>query len=785
VDIGPFYRQILEILTTPPGNLVYHLVLSFSIAGAFLSAFSHGRAGGTPTSRRVILGLFLLLLAQMALMLNAGLAQYFDIAAALLPVLDRAVVAFSLALILWLWAFPEPFRLADTATILLALLVLTLTSLTRVWWANQLTIDRFNGSAMDQLWVAFSLALSLFGSLLLLIRRPPGFGAGLGMFGLFFLGQLLHLLAPLPPGDYPGAVRLAQLAAYPFLLALPSRFPIAPQPGPPPTKPAAEPSRSTRPDSPSLQAFLTLSTSTNWPEVCQAAAVSAAYTLQAENSFLILPPDAYGRMQVKCGYNLQSGERIPGLTLDSQSFPLLSAALKIGRALRLNSNSTAPDLAALVPAFQFSNPVSMLFVPVLGPGKRTLLGILLLSPMHAPLWTTRDQEELSSFSRSLSAVLQRFLHTKEIEDQLHQARRERENEEAKIDEIERRNEALLTQLQDLQRQAVQERARSESLVALINIQENSQETISRLQAENERLARLARPWPLEVQPTQDEVESLRGELRVVLEEVARLRSEFFYPDEKKPKTVVEPSMTTSITEEKSVTIFTISQELRQPLASIQGYTDLLLSESVGILGALQRKFLERVKASAERLGGLVDALIRVTLEASHVEAAPNKVELQSVVAQALADSRQIMSKKEIQFQLDIPERLPHINAVRSALHQALYHLLQNACTSTPPGGEVSVRARLESGGFESDYVLIQVTDQGGGIPDEDQERVFSQIYRPGAAQIQVLGKGGAELVAVKTLIEAQGGRVWLDTQPGEGTTFSLILPVYASAGQRN
>jgi signal transduction histidine kinase len=784
VDIGPFYRQILEILTTPPGNLVYHLVLSFSIAGAFLSAFNHRRAGGTPTFRRVILGLFLLLLAQIALMLNAGLAQYFDNAAALLPVLDRAVVAFSLALIVWLWAFPEPFRLADTATILLALLVLTLTSLTRVWWANQLTIDRFNGSAMDQLWVAFSLALSLFGSLLLLIRRPPGFGAGLGMFGLFFLGQLLHLLAPLPPGDYPGAVRLAQLAAYPFLLALPSRFPIAPQPGVSPASPTVEPSRSNRPDSTSLQAFLTLSTSNNWPEVCQAAAISAAYTLQAENSFLILPPDAYGRMQVKCGYNLRLGERIPGFTLDSQSFPLLSAALKIGRGLRLNSNSTAPDMSALVPAFQFSDPVSMLFVPVQGPGKRTLLGILLLSPLHALLWTTKDQGELSSFSRSFSAVLQRFLRTKEIEDQIHRARRERGKEEAKINEIERQNEVLLSQLQELQHQAAQERARSESLVALINIQENSQETISRLQAENERLARLARPWPSDVQPTQGEVDSLRGELRVVLEEVARLRTEFFHSEEKKSKKV-EPPMETSISEEKAVTIYTITQELRQPLASIQGYTDLLLNESVGILGALQRKFLQRVRASAERLGGLVDALIRVTLEASPVEAAPNKVELQSVVAQALADSREIMSERDIQVQLDIPERLPHINADRETLHQALHHLLQNACSSTPPGGEVSVRARLESGGFESDYVLIQVSDQGGGIPEEDQEIVFSQIYRPGAAQIQGLGEGGAELVAVKSLIEAQGGRVWLDTQPGDGTTFSLILPAHTPAGQRN
>jgi signal transduction histidine kinase len=779
VDIGAFYRQILEILTTPPGNLVYHLVLSFSIAGAFLTTLSQGKSAGGPAARRAVFGLSLLLLAQVALMLNAALAQYFENAAALLPVLDRSVAAMSLVLIVWLWVFPDSFRLADAATILLALLVLALASLNRAWWANQLPLDHFNGSPMDQLWVVFSLALSVFGGLLLLIRRPAGFGSGLGMFSLIFLGQLLHLLAPLPDGDYPGAVRLAQLAAYPLLLALPHRFtPPAPkstlQPNPPVERP-----RHARFDQPALQSFLALSSSNRWSEVCQAATVAAAYTVQAEYALLLRPPDSAGQIHVECGYHLPKSEPVPAFSLDSQSFPLISTALIVGRPLRLNAKSTAPELAAIAAVFLLPHAVPLLFLPVPGSGELTVLGILLLSPLDAPGWNTRDQAEMASFGRSLAGVLRRFQQMVTLEEGLSRARRERQNEESKKKESERRNEALIAQLQGLQAEAAQERARAESLVALVSgqegIQEGAQETISRLRVENERLAQLARPRPTPLPPSQQEVESLRGELRIVLEEVARLRSEVYAPERKGP--IVE---SVTIPEDKAETIASISQELRQPLASILGYTDLLLSESVGILGALQRKFLERVKASAERLGGLVDALVRAVLEASQIEDAPRPVDLRAVIMQAMADSLALISEKDIRVQLDISDQLPPVYGDWDALHQAIFHLLQNAGSATPTGGKVIIRAQEEGGGANKNYILVQMTDQGGGISPQEQVRIFSQLYRSGHIPIKGAGEDAIGLSIVKTLVEAQGGRVWLESRVGEGTTFSMLLP--ASSG---
>src|SRR3990172_5867318 len=200
-----FYQQVIGLLTTPPGNLAYHLVLAFSIAGALPGALNLWRNGST-AGRRMLAGLALLLLAQLVLMATAGLAQFFFGLDGWLPPLDRAVTALSLILFIWLWAFPQPNRMPDFATLLLTLLVLVLFLLTGVWWTS------------------FTLLLALAGGLVLLVRRPAGFEIGLAQFVLISLGLALYLLAPLPQGDYPGAIRLAQMAAYPLLLTLPFRF---------------------------------------------------------------------------------------------------------------------------------------------------------------------------------------------------------------------------------------------------------------------------------------------------------------------------------------------------------------------------------------------------------------------------------------------------------------------------------------------------------------------------------------------------------------------------------
>jgi signal transduction histidine kinase len=126
--------------------------------------------------------------------------------------------------------------------------------------------------------------------------------------------------------------------------------------------------------------------------------------------------------------------------------------------------------------------------------------------------------------------------------------------------------------------------------------------------------------------------------------------------------------------------------------------------------------------------------------------------------------------------LDLPKNVGTIYADREALQQILIHLLQNAGAASPLEGTVhlKVQTKAEDG---REFVLIQVTDTGGGIPPEDIGRVFTRLYRADNVLIQGVGDTGVGLSIAKTLTEAQKGRIWVDSQPGVGSTFSVLLPI--------
>ena len=214
------------------------------------------------------------------------------------------------------------------------------------------------------------------------------------------------------------------------------------------------------------------------------------------------------------------------------------------------------------------------------------------------------------------------------------------------------------------------------------------------------------------------------------------------------------------------------------MSSVIGYTDLLLGESAGILGALQRKFLERVKASTERIGGLVDELIQIgSTSGSHVKQLVEKVNLSDVIDEAIAMTMGQLREKNILLRVDIPDNLPQVTVDRDSMQQMLIHLLQNAGSVSRIEGEISLHASVTTEDQKLDYVLLQVTDSGGGITADDLPRVFSRLYRADNLLIQGVGETGVGLSIVKTLVEAHGGRIWVDSEIGNGSTFSILLPI--------
>jgi len=446
-----------------------------------------------------------------------------------------------------------------------------------------------------------------------------------------------------------------------------------------------------------------------------------------------------------------------------------------GKPLIINaSTNSSADVKNLCSAIGLETAGNLLHVPLLS-GTKIWGGIFFLSAYSNRIWNSIDQDYLTATTETiLEIILEKqqpeieIVQTKEpseqliyLQDQIKQLYRENQNLQNALNET----QAVAKDIPDV--------------TALLAVQQESQETINNLQTENKRLRAIHGQTFGQSSDSNVNVEYLEGELRLTLEEVARLQNNLAEANLKILALQNNPSSQGKPVNEEREVINSIAQELRQPLASIIGYTDLLLSESAGILGALQRKFLERVKASTERFRSLLDDLVQVTsLQHNPLEISTQPVDMNSVIDQAIAETSSQIREKNITLRVDMPEELPKIEADRDALQQIVIHLLQNADMVTPVEGTITLRARIEDSEPKSPCLLLQVTDTGGGIAPEDQPRVFARQYRAENPLIQGVGDTGVGLSIAKTLVEAHGGRIWVESKTGHSTTFSMLLPIH-------
>ena len=212
------------------------------------------------------------------------------------------------------------------------------------------------------------------------------------------------------------------------------------------------------------------------------------------------------------------------------------------------------------------------------------------------------------------------------------------------------------------------------------------------------------------------------------------------------------------------------------MTSIAGYTDLLLGESVGILGAMQRQFLQRVKANVARMEGMLTDLVQITaIDTGQLKLAAAPLDVPELIKDAVMAVSTLFREREQSIRLELADNLPKLHTDREGLQQILQHLFSNAALCSPNQAEVIVRAQVPL--EMADYLLFSVTDQGGGIALEDRQRAFHRMYRADHPLVEGLGETGVGLSIAKALVEAQGGRIWVDSEMGVGSTFTFILPL--------
>jgi signal transduction histidine kinase len=223
---------------------------------------------------------------------------------------------------------------------------------------------------------------------------------------------------------------------------------------------------------------------------------------------------------------------------------------------------------------------------------------------------------------------------------------------------------------------------------------------------------------------------------------------------------------------KSEFLANMSHELRTPLNAVIGFSEVLTERMFGELNEKQDEYLKDIHASGQHLLSLINDILDLSkIEAGKMELELSDFDLPMTIDNALMLVRERAARRSIALNTAVDERLGHIQGDERKIRQVLLNLLSNAIKFTPERGRIHVEARSVNESIE-----VSVTDTGVGIAPEDQEAVFEEFRQVGTADKKVEGTG-LGLALSRKFIELHGGKIWVESQVGEGSTFTFTVPV--------
>jgi signal transduction histidine kinase len=230
---------------------------------------------------------------------------------------------------------------------------------------------------------------------------------------------------------------------------------------------------------------------------------------------------------------------------------------------------------------------------------------------------------------------------------------------------------------------------------------------------------------------------------------------------------------------KSQFLASMSHEVRTPLNAIIGFSEVLREQLFGDLNARQQRYVQHIAESGRHLLALINDILDLSkVEAGRMELELGPVPLAEMLENGLTVVRDRASRHGIELHLELDPGITCVQADERKVKQIVFNLLSNAVKFTPDGGHVDVVLHALS----SDAVQISVHDRGPGVALEDQERIFEEFEQGGHGVHPAQEGTGLGLTVAKRLVELHGGRIWVQSQPGAGSTFSFTLPVRQDRG---
>lgn len=795
------FSQTIDLLTKS-GALVYHLIVLFALEAIIGMTMGQARRNGwTPALRRATIAASVLLIGRVVLMIVALLGQLgvppgIIMSSAITPPLERYIDLISLGFLAWA-CVP---LLIDRAQLGLGLVLANFVLGTIVYayfgvqWYNQSIVPNvfYNGLVQDTVWQVWSVALALLALIGSLIGHDEQSGLISSLFGLLAIGHLLQLIDPQSQSHIAGWVWLAQLAAYPiWAISIYRRVNFSA------TRDSAAPiaiDQSSSNVAPVMEAAQRIANRQDPQLSLIQAAGALATALQADVVAIGLPAARPGLIELAAIHS-PGASPAPGTTFELDQQPTIKHSITHRRPISVEVGENPTEISELFELMGSHVSGPLLIVPLVS--GRLVSGMVLFgNPGSGRLWSAVDAQRARSLCAYLATALatakQSEMQDRRIEEQSHIL----QLQTAQAAQHEAALESALQKAQAEAQQAIdklqQQQKRINELAALVELHEEQSLQLDTNQIDSqsriEQLTRERAQLQSEVQERTQESENL-NQLQTILEsELKELRAQVIELQTTLPQQStmpaeagVRPDAQNGDAPEQEL-VASLAQELRTPMTSINGYADLLLGESVGILGAMQRQFLQRVKANIERMDGMLQDLIGITaIESGQIKIEPESIEVSEVIEEAVMNAASTFRDRELTIRIELAEGLSRVQADRDNLYQIILHLLSNAALCSPTGSEVVVRAQEQA--EMPDYLVFSVTDHGGGIPSEDRQRAFHRMYRADNPLIQGLGETGVGLSIVKALVEAQGGRIWVDSVMGDGSTFTFVLPINSQQNQ--
>jgi signal transduction histidine kinase len=798
--------QIIQLLTESPGNIVYHLVTLFALQAVLGIAFSQWRRNKQDrTAMRTALAAAFLIAGRLIIMIASLIIINNAVSSiVILPPLEQAINTITVVFLLWAFipSSPKMPRLGHIL-LLLALLIVGIMALSfaQVWAAQVAKAPvpaqlPYNGTPQATVWGLVQIVLLAAGLIMTVINgrlRPTIRPFILGLLLLAHLAHFWNYPELIPSGtDIPYWIRLGYLVALPLWAIMTYRESLAPllalQLN---TLPAHQQLNR------SLALAATIIESDNTRSRLQAAAETTARITGAAFVGIGLRPDEAPET-IRLISNLPQPQTNAPRTwqLHLSDWEPFQQLVETGKSSHLPlTGSKARQVYALYEALGIGALGGLLLEPL--QQHNEVIGVMVLAlPDGRIQWPTSQQAILPGLAKFVSqavvnsqvpptlAPVETVLPEPPLPSETDPNLSGRlialeEERERLVQNLEIANNRLLQaetraataskRAQDLATalEAIETLSRDEKIGALEEEIATLRESL--IEAEEAMALASAGEGGLSTEWVMLTITRYSGQLEEAQARIAKLESELAKRDR-------GPS---------DDMLISLVQELRTPMTSIGGFTDLMLGETLGILGVKQRDFLQRIQANTERMGRLLEQILQLTaVSEPQITPEDEMVNVREALETAVNGVVSHLRDKNLQLDLDIDQDLPALPVSRTALHQIFSNLLSNACLASGKNGRVVATAYAQTIADRNTnvhemirFLQINISDSGSGIQQEDLPRVFNPNYDAERPLIAGLGDTGAGLSMAYELTNTHGGRLWVESEPGSGSTFSLLFPI--------